>query len=78
MTTRKQQNQEQAEQSRAPYLVGAEAALRRAVDRSRRRAMESIGAVAAFRDGKVVWERADGTFTDDLEGVHRPGAQGAA
>ena len=33
-----------------------------AVEWSRRRAMETIGAVAAFRDGKVVWERADGTF----------------
>ena len=78
MTTRKQQNQEQAEQSRDVDLVGAEAALRRAVERSRRRAMETIGAVAAFRDGKVVWERADGTFIDDLEGVHRLGSQGAA
>ena len=69
MTTRKDGNQEQAGNSRAPDLVGAEAALRRAVERSRRRAMETIGAVAAFRDGKVVWERADGTFTDDLEDV---------
>ena len=78
MTTRKEGNEEQAEQSRDADLVGAEAALRRAVERSRRRAMESIGAVAAFRDGKVVWERADGTFTDELEDVHQPSAQGNA
>ena len=67
MTTRKEGNQEQAEQSRDADRIGAEAALRRAVEWSRRRAMETIGAVAAFRDGKVVWERADGTFTDELE-----------
>ena len=67
MTTQKNGNQEQAEQSRDTDRIGAEVALRRAVERSRRRAMETIGAVAAFRDGKVVWERADGTFTDELE-----------
>ena len=67
MTTWKEGNEEQAEQSRDTDRIGAEAALRRAVERSRRRAMETIGAVAAFRDGKVVWERADGTFTDELE-----------
>ena len=78
MTTRKHQNQEQAEQSRDAGLVGAEAALRRAVERSRRRAMETIGAVAAFRDGKVVWERADGTFADEIEDVHQPSARGNA
>ena len=67
MTTQKNGNQEQAEQSRDTDRIGAEVALRRAVERSRQRAMETIGAVAAFRDGKVVWERADGTFTDELE-----------
>ena len=71
MTTRKQQNQEQAEQSRDVDVVGAEAALRRAVERSRRRAMEAIGAVAVFRDGKVVWERADSTFTDEIEDARK-------
>ena len=58
----KQENQEAMEKQRDPDLVGAEAAMYRAAKRARRRAMETIGAVAVFRDGKVVWEKAGGTL----------------
>ena len=67
MTEQKQGERGTAQNPRDPEFAGAEAALRRAAERSRRRAMETIGAVAAVRDGRVVWERADGTFTPELE-----------
>lgn len=71
MTVQKNGRNERAQHSRDPDFAGAEAALRRAGERSRRRAMDTIGAVAAFRDGKVVWERADGTFIDELKDVRK-------
>ena len=71
MAIRRHGNLEPAQRSRDPDFVGAEEALHRAAERSRRQAMDTIGAVAAFRDGKVVWERADGTFTDELEDVRK-------
>ena len=71
MTEQKQGERGTAHNPRDPEFAGAEAALRRAAERSRHRAMETIGAVAAFKQGKVVWERADGTFTHDLEDVRR-------
>ena len=67
MTTQKQGHQETTEKQRDPDFVGAEIALHRAAKRARRRAMETVGAVAVFKDGKVVWEKADGTFDDELE-----------
>jgi isoaspartyl peptidase/L-asparaginase-like protein (Ntn-hydrolase superfamily) len=71
MTTRRQGNKDTAEKSRDPDLSGAEAALRRAVESSRRRAMETIGAVAVLKDGRVVWEKADGTSVNEPEQVAR-------
>ena len=70
MTVQKQEKRGLAQNSRDPDFAGAEAALRRAVERSRRRAMETIGAVAVFRNGKVVWERADGTLVDEPADDH--------
>lgn len=67
MTTQKQGHQETTEKQRDPDFVGAEIAMHRAAKRARRRAMETVGAVAVFKDGKVVWEKADGTFDDELE-----------
>ena len=69
MTVQKKKKRGPAQISRDPDFAGAEAALRRAAASSRRRAMETIGAVAALRDGKVVWEMADGTFTKEPEDV---------
>ena len=65
MTVQKQGKRGSDQNSRDPDFAGAEAALRRAAERSRRRAMETIGAVAALRDGKVVWETVDGTLTHE-------------
>lgn len=71
MTTQKQEHQGTTEKQRDPDFVGAETAMHRAAKRARRRAMETIGAVAVFRDGKVVWEKADGTCADELEDDRR-------
>ena len=60
------QNQKPTKKPRDPDLVGAEIALRRAAERVRRRAAETGSAVVVFRDGKVVWEKADGTFDDEI------------
>ena len=60
------QNQKSTKKPRDPDLVGAEIALRRAAERVRRRAAETGSAVVVVRDGKVVWEKVDGTF-DQLE-----------
>ena len=71
MTVQKQGKRGSAQNPRDPDFAGAEAALRRAAERSRRQAMDTIGAVAAIRDGRVVWERTDGTFTHDVEDVRK-------
>ena len=70
MTAQKQRKRRPPQNSRDPEFVGAEAALRRAAERARRRALDTIGAVAALKDGKVVWERADGTLTDEPADDH--------
>ena len=70
MTTQKPDDPEPSEKSRKPRdpdFIGAEAALSRAAERARRRAFETVGAVAVFKNGRVVWEKADGTYVDDLE-----------
>ena len=70
MTVREQGNSGPAQNSRDPDFDGAEAALRRAAECARRRALDTIGAVAALKDGKVVWARADGTLTDEPADDH--------
>ena len=62
MTMQKQGDQGTTQKQRDPDFVGAEIAMHRAAKRARRRAMETIGTVVVFRDGKVVWEKADGTL----------------
>ena len=42
---------------RDPDLVGAEAAMLRAANRARRRAEETTGSVAVYKDGKIVQEK---------------------
>lgn len=61
------QNQKSTKKSRDPDLVGAEIALRRAAERVRRRAAETGSTVVVVRDGKVVWEKVDGTSSDEIE-----------
>ena len=48
------QETKQIERRRHPDFVGAEAALKRAAIKARRRAIETSGSVAIFRDGKIV------------------------
>lgn len=51
------QNQKSTKKPRDPDLVGAEVAMRRAAKRARRRAAETSGSVAVYRDGKIVQEK---------------------
>ena len=75
MTIKKQSDQGTTQKQRDPDFVGAEIAMHRAAKRARRRAMETIGAVAVFRDGKVVWEKTDQTF-DEKATSSRPVSSG--
>ena len=71
MTTQQRLREGASEKSRDSDFAGAEIALLRAANRARRRAINNIGAVAVFRDGKVVWEKSDGTTDDELEDGHK-------
>ena len=71
MTTQQRLREGASEKSRDSDFASAEIALRRAANRARRRAINNIGAVAVFRDGKVVWEKSDGTTDDELEDGHK-------
>ncbi len=50
----KETDHEQKQRPRDPDFVGAEAALKRAAIKARRRAIEVSGSVAIYRDGKIV------------------------
>ena len=41
---------------RSERFIGAEAALRRAAVKARRRAIETTGSVPTWKDGKIVYE----------------------
>ena len=45
-----------AEGERPAHFVGAEAALRRAAEKARKRAIETTGSVPTWRDGKIVYD----------------------
>lgn len=51
------QNQKSTRKPRDPDLVGAEAAMLRAAKRARRRAEETTGSLAVYKDGKIVQEK---------------------
>ncbi len=51
------QNQKSTRKPRDPDLVGAEDAMRRAAKRARRRAAETTGSMAVYKDGKIVQEK---------------------
>ena len=59
MTTQKHETKEPNRKPRDPDFVGAEAAMRRAAVKARRRAFRTTGRVAVFEDGRVVWQTAD-------------------
>lgn len=70
MTARRQKSPRLAKKSRDQDLIGAEAAMLRASKRARRRAIETTGSVAIFRDGEIVWEKdIRKIFPEDNEGV---------
>ncbi len=71
MTARNQSSQGPERKARDPDLVGAEAALHRAPKNEPRRAFQTSGKVAVFNNGRVDWENAVGTLTDDPEGLPR-------
>lgn len=50
-------NEKSTKKTRDPDLVGAEAAMQRAAERARRRAIEITGSVVIFKDGKIVREK---------------------
>ncbi len=52
-------NSKSTEKYRDPDFVGAEVAMHRAAERARRRAQETTGVVAVFRDGQIVMEKLD-------------------
>ena len=52
---------------------GALAALHRAAVKARRRAFDTIGSVAIVKDGRVVWQKEDGTLIDEPEQAGRNG-----
>ncbi len=57
MTIRSQKNRNPGKKSRDQDLIGADAAIVRASERARRRAIETTGSVAVFRDGEIVREK---------------------
>ena len=67
MTTQKQGNHESTKKPRDPDFVGAEAAMRRAAELARRRAIETSGSVAVFKDGKIVRDKAPSGLPDTLQ-----------
>ena len=60
MKSQKTENENPGEPARDPDLAGAEAAMRRAAERARRRAADSGGTMAVFEDERIVWVKADG------------------
>ena len=55
MKPQKPENEKLTEHAPDPDIVGAEAALRRAAERARRRAAACGNDIAIFQDGKIVW-----------------------
>ena len=67
MTSQNDQTPAQVKRPRDPDMIGAEAAMHRAAEKARRKSFEAGLPVAVVKDGKVVWEWADGTYTDVLD-----------
>ena len=56
MTTHNQPGRRQTSQEPSADSIAALAALRRAAVKARRKAIETTGSVATWRDGKIVYE----------------------
>ena len=57
MTTKGQENHNPSKKLRDPDLIGAEAAMLRAAKKACRKAIETTGSVAIFRNGEIVREK---------------------
>ena len=68
MTKRDQNDRRPAVRSQDPDFVGALVALQRAAVKARRRAFDTTGSVAIVKDGRVVWQREDGTLLESIHG----------
>ena len=67
MTAREQDDGYQPVKSQDTDFIGAVTALRRAAAKARRRAFDATGSVAIVKDGRVVWQREDGTLLNEPE-----------
>lgn len=56
MDTKDREEGMPVERERSELLIGAEAALRRAAVKARRRAIETTGSVPVWKDGEIVYE----------------------
>ena len=56
MNTRSEERLKSNRNSKYHDFDGADAAMRRAAIKARRRAIETTGSVAVYRDGKIVYE----------------------
>ena len=72
MTTQKQQGLNPDKESQDQYSAGVEAAMLRAAKLACHRAIETVGSVVIFRDGRIVREKdIKKIFPDDSEN-HSP------
>ena len=60
--------QERTERPRHPDFIGAEAALKRAAIKAQRRAIETSGSYAIYKDGKIV-------FVTEVLGLNRDNSE---
>ena len=67
MIAREQDDGYQPVKSQDTDFIGAVTALRRAAAKARRRAFDTTGSVAIVKDGRVVWQREDGTLLNEPE-----------
>ena len=67
MIARQQDDGHYPVNSRDTDFNGALAALQRAAVKARRRAFDTTGSVAIVKDGRVVWQKEDGTLLDEQE-----------
>ena len=56
MNKRHTEEKKATKRPRSERFIGAEAALRRAAVKARRRAIETTGSVPTWKDGKIVYE----------------------
>ena len=71
MITREQDDGHQPVTSRDADFSGALAALQRAAVKARQRAFDTTGLVVIVKDGRVVWQKEDGTLLDKPEHYKR-------